>query len=107
LYLFSLLLLMYAPSDIFLVASGLLSGTLWLTLVTEVSVWGDLVPLELLGSWSGLLGLTRGLVGILTPVLGGFLWNSLGPDSLIYVMMAAMIARALILATIPSSITRG
>jgi MFS family permease len=107
LYLLSLVLLMYAPSDLFLIISGLLSGTLWLTLVTEVSVWGDLVPLELLGSWSGLLGLGRGLMGILTPVLGGFLWNTLGPDSLIYFMMVAMVARALILATIPSSITRG
>jgi len=107
LYLLSLALLIYAPSDLFLVVSGLLSGTLWLTLVTQVSVWGDLVPLELLGSWSGLLGLARGLVGVLSPVLGGFLWNTLGPDSLIYFMMAAMVARALILATIPSSITRG
>jgi MFS family permease len=107
LYILSLILLMYAPSDLFLVASGLLSGTLWLALVTQVSVWGDLVPLELLGSWSGLLGLARGLVGILSPVLGGFLWNTLGPDSLIYFMMVAIVARALLLATIPSSITRG
>jgi len=106
-YILSLLLLMYAPSDVFLVASGLLSGTIWLTLVTQVSVWGDLVPLELLGSWSGLLGLARGVVGILTPMIGGFLWNSLGPDSLIYFLIITQIARALILSTIPSSITRG
>jgi hypothetical protein len=90
-----------------LVASGLLSGTIWLTLVTQVSVWGDLVPLELLGSWSGLLGLARGLVGVLSPVLGGFLWNSFGPDSLIYFLILSQVAKALILSTIPSSITRG
>jgi MFS family permease len=107
LYVLSLLLLIYAPSDIFLVASGLLSGTIWLTLVTQVSVWGDLVPLELLGSWSGLLGLARGLVGVLSPVLGGFLWNSFGPDSLIYFLILSQVAKALILSTIPSSITRG
>jgi MFS family permease len=107
LYVLSLLLLIYAPSDIFLVASGLLSGTIWLTLVTQVSVWGDLVPPELLGSWSGLLGLARGLVGVLSPVLGGFLWNSFGPDSLIYFLILSQVAKALILSTIPSSITRG
>ena len=107
LYILSLVALMYAPSGIFLVLSGLLSGTIWLTLVTQVSVWGDLVPLELLGSWSGLLGLSRGVMGILSPVIGGFLWNSLGPDSLIYFLILTQVARAVILATIPSSITRG
>jgi MFS family permease len=106
-YILSMLLLIYAPSDTFLVASGLLRGCIWLTLVTQVSVWGDLVPMELFGSWSGLIGLSRGIAGILSPIIGGFLWNSLGPDSLIYFLILTQIARALILYTIPSSITRG
>ena len=107
LYILSLLLLMYAPGDVYLVASGLLGGTLWLTMVTQASVWGDLVPMELFGSWSGLLGFSRGIVGILSPILGGFLWNTLGPDSLLIFLMATQVARALVLATIPSSVTRG
>ena len=46
-------------------------------------------------------------MGILTQMIEGFLWNSLGPDSLIYFLTITQIARALILSTIPSSITRG
>ncbi len=107
LYILSLLLLLYSSNDVALVVSGLLNGTFWLTLVTEVSIWGDLVPIELLGSWSGILGLARGIVGILSPILGGYIWNTFGPNFIIYLMMATIIARAIILSTIPSSITRG
>lgn len=104
-YCVSLLLLVYAPSDAVLIASGLLSGCLWLTLVTQVSIWGDLIPMELFGSWSGLMGLFRGLANIFSPILGGLLWNSLGPEYVMYFLVATQVARVLILATIPSSVT--
>jgi MFS family permease len=104
-YCVSLLLLVYAPSDAILIASGLLSGCLWLTLVTQVSIWGDLIPMELFGSWSGLMGLFRGLANIFSPILGGLLWNSLGPEYVMYFLVATQVARVLILATIPSSVT--
>jgi predicted MFS family arabinose efflux permease len=92
-------------SDAVLIASGLLSGCLWLTLVTQVSIWGDLIPMDLFGSWSGLMGLFRGLANIFAPILGGLLWNSFGPEYVMYFLVATQVARVLILATIPSSVT--
>ncbi len=107
LYSISMLFLIRAPNDLMLILAGLLSGFIWLSLTTQVSIWGDLVPKELLGSWSGMMGLLRGIVNIISPILGGLLWNSLGPEYVLYFLAATQIVKLPILATIPSSITRG
>lgn len=102
LYCLSLLLTVYAPSSLALVVAGFLSGFQWIILVTQGSIWVELVPQELLGSWSGILSLSRGLISIISPVLGGVLWNFLGPEYVFYFLVATQLIRLPILATIPS-----
>jgi hypothetical protein len=65
----------------------------------------ELVPIELMGKWSGLTGLFRGLITIPAPVLGGLIWNSLGPAYVFLVPIAAdVLFRIPLLASIPETL---
>jgi MFS family permease len=65
----------------------------------------ELVPLERVGKWSGVLGLFRGLVAIPAPVIGGLVWEKLGP---LYVFLIPLVIdlvfRVPLLATIPETL---
>jgi len=44
------------------------------------SMTPELVPKDCLGRWRGLIGLCTGLVMIPAPIIGGLIWNNLGPE---------------------------
>lgn len=102
-YSISLLLIIFAPNDLILIVGGLLSGSIWLALVTESSLWIEAVPKELLGSWSGMRGLLRGVVNIISPALGGILWNFLGPKYVLLFLAMSQVIKLPILASLSSS----
>lgn len=103
----SLLILVHAPNDTALILSGALSAFLMLISVTQGAINAELVPREIHGSWFGLNGLCRGVVNIASPVLGGLIWESLGPDYVFYFLALSQLANLLILSTMPESTTRG
>jgi len=107
LYCASLLLLIYAPSPEYLILSGLLNGFNTLIAVTQGAITVELIPKELLGSWFGVLGLLRGLVGVLAPLIGGYLWEALSPSAVFYLILAAQLGKAAILLSMPPEVTRG
>jgi len=78
-YLMSILLLIYAPNSTILLISGFLQGFLMLGLVTQETISQELVPTPLLGTWWGILSLLSGVMSVLSPILGGFIWSFLGP----------------------------
>ena len=78
-YLMSILLLIYAPNFTILLISGFLQGFLMLGLVTQETISQELVPTSLLGTWWGILSLLSGVMSVLGPILGGFIWSFLGP----------------------------
>lgn len=102
-YSVSLLLIIFAPNDLTLIVGGLLGGSIWLALVTEASLWVEAVPKDLLGSWSGMRGLLRGIMNIVSPILGGFLWKFVGPKYVLFFLAVSQIIKLPILATISSS----
>jgi MFS family permease len=106
LYSAGLLLLVVAPNEATLVAAGLLTGFFMLSGVTGGSISVELVPKELLGSWFGVIGLFRSLVSVASPLLGGLLWNSLGPSSVLIFLAATQVVKLGILATMPNSVAR-
>lgn len=65
----------------------------------------ELVPLEQVGKWSGVLGLFRGLIAIPAPVIGGLIWQRLGP---LYVFLIPIVIdlvfRIPLLLTIPETL---
>lgn len=106
-YCVSLMLLLYAPNDAFLVLAGLLNGFIMLASVTQGAITVELVPQELLGSWFGMLGLFRGLANVISPALGGLLWKTLGPAYVLYFLALTQLVKLPILASMPSSKTGG
>jgi len=107
LYCASLLLLIHAPNRAALIAVGLLGSFFILTDVTEWAITAELVPQEMLGRWYGMLGLFRGGVSVAAPILGGAVWQVLGPAYVFYLLMGTQLVKLLILASVPSAITRG
>jgi len=101
LYSAAMLLLVRADSSPLLILAGLMSGFNFVAGVTQGAISVELVPRDLLGSWFGLNGLFRGLVSMASPVLGGVIWNSLGPQYVFYFLAATQILKLGILATVP------
>jgi MFS family permease len=79
LYIISILLLIYAPNTNILLISSFLQGFLMVGLVTQGIITQELVPPRLIGTWWGILGLLSGIMRVLGPIIGGFIWSFLGP----------------------------
>jgi MFS family permease len=105
LYCFGVLLLVYAQSTIILVLAGVFSGFYFLTLVTESAIGLELVPKELLGSWNALTSLGMGIIGTVAPILGGLIWERVGPDYLLFFLAIVFLSRLLILITLPDTVS--
>jgi len=68
----------------------------------------ELVPLDRMGKWSGLIGLFRGLVTIPAPVIGGLIWRELGPAWVFLLPLAVDLCfRIPLLSTIPETLGSG
>lgn len=90
--------LVYAPSDgasstIFLISYGLLFGFNAIGMNLISSMVAESMPRALMGRWIGVVSLFRGLLSIPAPLLGGLIWNEIGPQ---YVFIAAIALDALV-----------
>jgi MFS family permease len=103
-YCLSLLILVYAVDSTMLLLSGVLQGFLTLATVTRGAMTAELVPTALLGRTFGILGLFRGLVMILAPIVGGILWSSTGPESIFFLIVALQVLGMLLLFTMPETL---
>lgn len=102
----SYLLLIYARSDLMLLASGFFSGFAMTIGQTQMAIGVDLVPKKYMGSWFGLMGFFRGLVSIISPIICGYLWDGVSPASVFWLIIATQIGSLAMLYTVPTSITR-
>lgn len=103
-YCISLLLLVFAPDSTTILASGVLQGFFMLSAVTQGAMTAELVPTHLLGRWYGILGLMRGLVGVLAPAIGGIIWSSISPASVFFFLILTQFVKMFILTTIPETL---
>ena len=102
----SYLLLIYAPNDITLLVSGFLSGFSMTIGQSQLAIAVDLVPKKYMGSWFGVMGFFRGLVSIVSPIICGYLWSSVNPESVFWLIILTLMGSMLLLFTVPTSITR-
>ena len=100
------LLLIAAPTSKMLIVSGALYGFQRIVqLVSISSILPELVPIDCRGRWRGLLNLCAGLASIPAPIIGGFIWETLGPH---YVFLARigvnLLLRIPIMVTLPETL---
>jgi MFS family permease len=102
----SYLLLIFSKSSVLLLISGFLSGFSLNIGQTLMAIGADLVPSKYLGSWFGVLGFFRGLIGILSPIICGIIWVSIAPQSVFLLLVFMQILSYFVILTVPTSVTK-
>ena len=101
----SYLLLIVSGSPVTLILAGALQTFYFLTSGITMTMTLELVPVEQIGRWTGILGLLRGLVTIPAPILAGLIWNSLGPIYVFIIPLAIdLLLRIPLFTTIPETL---
>ena len=103
----SILLLVWAPNATVLVIAGALRSFYSISAVATSSMTLELVPVGQIGRWSGLLGLFGGLIIVPAPLIGGLIWEWLGPVYVFLIPIALdLLVRIPLLTTIPETLHR-
>lgn len=102
----SYLVLIFSPNHFFLLLSGFLSGFMMPSGQAMMAIAPELVPGEYLGRWYGLLGFSRGLVGIVSPIICGYVWEVVSPQMVFMLIILTQLVSLGIFLTIPTSITK-
>jgi len=99
----SILVLVFAPSPGFLIISSILGGFRAIAMYVSVTpLMVERVPIECIGRWRGILGLFEALVSVPAPLIGGIVWETIGPSYLFLIpVLISMLVRIPLLATIP------
>jgi MFS family permease len=81
----SILMLVWAPSPIFLVVAGVLQGFYYVGGPISAAMERELVPAEQMGRWLGIARFFRMLSNAALTLLAGIIWDRIGPQ---YVFLA-------------------
>jgi MFS family permease len=101
-YWISILMLVFAPSPDYLIFSSILVGFKNIVgYVARDPLQVELVPIDLRGRWRGIVGLCSGLASIPAPIIGGIVWEKIGPAFLI---LTPILLNALIIIPILSTL---
>ena len=104
------LVLIYAPvsgmgSSVSLLLYGLLFGFNSINMALASSMAAEIMPQEQMGRWIGVVGLFRGLLSIPAPLMGGLIWEHVGPQYVFYAAIAIdLCVRLPLLATIQETL---
>jgi MFS family permease len=99
------LFLAFSPSSVVLVVSAALLAFYTISSGATNAMTLELFPLEQQGKWGGLLGFFTGLVTIPAPIIGGLIWEELGPMYVFVIpIVFDLIFRVPLLATVPETL---
>jgi MFS family permease len=79
--------LIFAPGRNMLLLSGLFFGFNSISMAITSAMAAEIVPQKQMGRWTGIVSLVRGLTSIPAPLIGGLIWDQLGPH---YVFVATI-----------------
>jgi len=106
-YCLAYLLFSFAPSPEWLIIAGFLMGFRMVTSVTGSAMTPELVPRQFIGRWRGIIGLCTGLITIPAPIIGGLVWEHLGPEWVFIIpVFIDILIRLPILSTVPETLNR-
>jgi MFS family permease len=79
------LFLVFAPADgrytsLFLFIYGVLFGFNSVSMILASSMTAEIMPSALMGRWIGIVSLIRALLSIPMPLIGGLIWDHIGPE---------------------------
>jgi MFS family permease len=100
------LCLIFAPTNgqlttPFLLLYGVLFGFNSVNVILTSSMTAEIMPLELMGRWIGIVSLIRALISIPMPLIGGLIWDHVGPE---YVFIVAIVVDLFIRLPLLSSV---
>jgi MFS family permease len=100
------LLLVFGSSKTFLLLSGLLTGFQNICSISILaSIRAELVPVDCIGRWRGILSFFGGIAAIAASLIGGFIWENLGPSYIfILPLIIDLIIRVPIISSIPETL---
>ncbi len=98
--------LITAQNTAALILAGLLSGFTTTISQTQTAISPDLIPIEYLGRWYGLLGFFRGIVSVTAPLICGYVWYIISPQSVFILLILIQLIHLAVILLIPTSITR-
>jgi len=107
--LFSLanILFVFAPAPAYLLLAGLLLGFRMTTGFAYGSMTPELMPPDCMGRWRGLIGLCTGLATIPAPIIGGLIWERLGPGWVFIIpTLIDLCLRLPLIYTVPETLNR-
>ena len=86
------LCLVFAPASgtgawLFLLLYGMLFGFNSISIALASSMTAEIMPKEQMGRWIGIISLFCSLLGIPAPIIGGLIWEHIGPQ---YVFLVAI-----------------
>jgi MFS family permease len=104
----SFFLLVSSSSSFTLILAGALQTFYLISMGVTNAMTLELVPVEQMGKWSGLVGFFQGLVTIPAPILGGLLWDHLNPAYVFLIPIGVdFLIKLPLLATIPETLGNG
>lgn len=106
-YSLSYVIYAFAPSPEWLLVAGFLMGFRMLSYVAYGAMTPELVPRDCIGRWRGIMGLCLGLATIPAPIIGGLVWENLGPVWVFIIpIIIDLFVRMPLLSTVPETLNR-
>lgn len=107
LFCLSNVLLIVAPSPVFLILSGILQGFYFIGSPIAASIERELVTAEKMGRWIGLNRLVKAVVGSAMALLSGIIYDMLGAQYVFLIYIAIeLFVRLPLLRSIPETLNR-
>jgi len=98
------LILVWAPSPAFLIVSGILLGFYFIMGPITGAIEMELVSAEQMGRWIGLNRLVKALFGAGMALIGGIIWDKIGPQYVFLIYVGIDLVRIPLLMSIPETL---
>ena len=100
------LMLVWAPSSIFLILAGMLQGFYFLGGPIAAAMERELVPADQMGRWLGIARFFRLILGALMVLLSGMIWDRIGPQYVFWAFVVLdLVLRVPLLVSMPETLS--